>query len=183
LNLAFSTIRKVTTSKFTAKLLLLSHSHNDIKLTFVAVSYKLFLAMPPCLLSPGSTAPLCPRQLCHWYTAQHTAVYMIVYTATGVVSIAAYRPCTWPYIRPCKRLCTRLSRRAISIAVYRPCPHVNYRVHGRVRAVYTAVYGLYTRLCMYTARVHGRVHGQVHYHIHGRVEVGHTLVYTVRTQP
>ena len=54
---------KVTTSKFTSKLLLLSHSENCIKLNFVVVSHKIFWPgcfAPPYLLRPGATAPLCP---------------------------------------------------------------------------------------------------------------------------
>ena len=59
----FTAICKVTTSKFTAKLLLLFHSENYTKLNFVVVSHKIFLARlfcAPYLLRPGATAPLCP---------------------------------------------------------------------------------------------------------------------------
>ena len=59
-----TSICKVTTSKFTAKLLLLFHSENYIKLNFVVVSH--FWPgcfAPPYLLRPGATAPLCP--LCY----------------------------------------------------------------------------------------------------------------------
>jgi len=52
-NIAFSAISKVTTSKFTAKLLLLSHSENY---TFVVVSHKIFLARLFC--APLPVAPL-----------------------------------------------------------------------------------------------------------------------------
>jgi len=58
LNLAFCAICKVTTSKFTAKLLLLSHSENYIKLTFVVVSHKIFLVMLFCTHLPAPSAPL-----------------------------------------------------------------------------------------------------------------------------
>jgi len=69
--LAFSEICKVTASKFTAKLSLLSHSENYayIKLTFVVVSHKIFLIRlfcAPCLLRPGATVPSAPTpQLRH----------------------------------------------------------------------------------------------------------------------
>jgi len=59
---------KVTTSTFTAKLLLLSDSENCIKLTFVVVSHIFGQAVlaPPCLLCPGrATAPLFAPQLQH----------------------------------------------------------------------------------------------------------------------
>jgi len=63
LNLAFSAVCKVTTSKFTAKLLLFSHSENYIKLTFVIVSHKIFWSdcfAPPCLLRRGQLLPSAP---------------------------------------------------------------------------------------------------------------------------
>jgi len=65
----FTPICKVTTSKFTAKPLLLSHSEKCIKLNFVVVSHKIFWSgcfAPPYLLRPGATAPLCPPLLRHW---------------------------------------------------------------------------------------------------------------------
>ena len=67
--LCFFAICKVTTSKFTAKLLLLSHSENYIKLTFVIVSHKIFLLRlfcAPLPAAPGGNCPLCPPQLRHW---------------------------------------------------------------------------------------------------------------------
>ena len=50
-------------NKFTAKLLLLSHSENYIKLTFVVISHNIFLVRlfsTRCLLRPEATATVCP---------------------------------------------------------------------------------------------------------------------------
>jgi len=68
LNLAFSAICKVTTSKFTANLLLLSHLENNIKFTFVATNHKLFLVRQFCAplpAAPGGNCPPLPPQLRH----------------------------------------------------------------------------------------------------------------------
>ena len=55
---------QLTTSKFTAKLLLLSHSENYIKFNFVVVSHKIFLARLFCAPLPaapgGNYTPLPP---------------------------------------------------------------------------------------------------------------------------
>jgi len=56
----FTPICTVTTSKFTAKLLLLSHSENYIKLNFVVVSNKIFLARLFCAPLPAAPGGNCP---------------------------------------------------------------------------------------------------------------------------
>jgi len=59
----FTAICKDTTSKFTAKLLLLSHSENYIKLTFVVISHKIFLVRlfcTPLPAAPGGNCSLLP---------------------------------------------------------------------------------------------------------------------------
>ena len=71
---------QVTTSKFTAKLLLLSHSENYIKLNFVVVSHKIFWPgcfAPPYLLRPGATAPLCPPSVTPLWSP-HAVVNIII---------------------------------------------------------------------------------------------------------
>jgi len=69
----FTVICKVTTSKFTAKLLLLSHSENYIKLNFVVVSHKIFsvrLFCAPLPAAPGGNCPpMLPPLLRHWAQA------------------------------------------------------------------------------------------------------------------
>ena len=80
LNLAFSAICKVTTSKFTAKLFLLSHSENyrPIKLTFVVVSHKIFLVRlfcAPLPAAPGGNCPLCPPSVTPLYLCQNTRMF------------------------------------------------------------------------------------------------------------
>jgi len=62
------------------------------------------------------------------------------------------------------------------------------RFHGRVRAVYTAVYGPYTRSCTPAVYIHGRVHGPctctaVYTCVHGRVHGLYTAVKTARARP
>ena len=56
----FTPICKVTTSKFTAKLLLLSLSENYIKLNFVVVSHKMFLGRLFCAPLPAAPGGKCP---------------------------------------------------------------------------------------------------------------------------
>jgi len=58
MSLAFSATCKVTTSKFTAKLLFFCHSENYIKLTFVVVSHSLVrLFRAPLPAAPGGYWP------------------------------------------------------------------------------------------------------------------------------
>ena len=67
----FSPICKVTASKFTAKLLLLCHSENYIKLNFVVISHKIFLARLFCAPLPATAAPL----LRHWTGCEWVNVF------------------------------------------------------------------------------------------------------------
>ena len=67
-----TSICKVTTSKFTAKRLLLSHSENYIKLNFVVVSHKIFLARLFCAPLPAAPGGNCPPLPPLCYATGHT---------------------------------------------------------------------------------------------------------------
>ena len=84
-----------------------------------------------------------------------------VYTTVYGPCTCVHGPCTWPRNGHVHGLCTR-------IYVYM---YTYIRVHGRERAVYTAVYVPCSRRTVYASAYTALVHE----HVHGRVTAVHTV--------
>jgi len=81
---------KLQLANLHAKLLLLSHSENYIKLTFVVVSLKIFLVRLFCAPLPAVPAPSAPLSYVtvqNWQRAQTSCLGQIWYETVGHIII------------------------------------------------------------------------------------------------